>query len=69
MHCPHTEGTPTENNWVNGKWQYKGIALDITSDKQVIEEGEGSAQVEEIRAVVLAAQNGTKIIHIDPYTV
>ena len=60
---PFTEGTPTENIWftdasakrVNGKWQYNTIALDITTSKQVIEGGEGSAQVGEIRAVVLAA--------------
>ncbi|KAK4810552.1 hypothetical protein QYF61_004515, partial [Mycteria americana] len=74
---PLTEGTPTENIWftdasakrVNGKWQYKAVALDITTGKQVVEEGEGSAQVGEIRAVVLAAQNGAKIIYVDSYAV
>lgn len=54
---------------VNGKWQYKGIAVDITTGKQVIKEGEGSAQVEEIRAVVLGTQNGSKVIYVDPYAV
>ncbi|KAK4810584.1 hypothetical protein QYF61_007321 [Mycteria americana] len=71
------KGTPTENIWftdasakrVNGKWQYKAVALDITTGKQVVEEGEGSAQVGEIRAVVLAAQNGAKIIYVDSYAV
>ncbi|KAK4811127.1 hypothetical protein QYF61_019758 [Mycteria americana] len=75
--APLTEGTPTENIWftdasakrVNGKWQYKAVALDITTGKQVVEEGEGSAQVGEIRAVVLAAQNGAKIIYVDSYAV
>ena len=73
---PLTEGTPTENFWfmdasakrVNSKWQYKTFALDITTGKQVIE-GEGSAQVGEIRAVVLAAQNRAKIIYVDSYAV
>ncbi|KAK4807137.1 hypothetical protein QYF61_018478, partial [Mycteria americana] len=74
---PLTEGTPTENIWftdasakrVHGKWQYKAVALDITTGKQVVEEGEGSAQVGEIRAVVWAAQNGAKIIYVDSYAV
>ncbi|KAK4806386.1 hypothetical protein QYF61_016236 [Mycteria americana] len=74
---PLTEGTPTENIWftdasakrVNGKWQYKAVALHITTGKQVVEEGEGSAQVGEIRAVVLAAQNGAKVIYVDSYAV
>ncbi|KAK4828000.1 hypothetical protein QYF61_022777, partial [Mycteria americana] len=74
---PLTEGTPAENIWfteasaksVNGKWQYKAVALDITTGKQVVEEGEGSAQVGEIRAVVLVAQNRAKIIYVDSYAV
>ena len=40
----------------------KAAALEVTAGKQVIEGGEGSAQVGELRAVVLAAQNGAKVI-------
>ena len=69
---PLTEGTPTENilftdasaKRAGGKWQYKPIALDITTGKQVTEEGESSVQVGEIRA-----QNGAKIIYVDSYAV
>ncbi|XP_019330512.1 PREDICTED: uncharacterized protein LOC109279822 [Aptenodytes forsteri] len=71
---PLTEKTPTEGIWfmdasatrVNGKWRYKATILEITTGKQVIE-GEGSAQVGELRAIVLAAQNGAKVIYVDSY--
>lgn len=51
---------PTEDIWftdvsakrVSGKWQYKAVALNINTNKQVIEEREGSAQVGELRAAV-----------------
>lgn len=41
------------------------MALDITTGKQVVEDGGGSARVGELRAVVLAAQNGGKAIYMD----
>ncbi|KAK4810748.1 hypothetical protein QYF61_007722 [Mycteria americana] len=66
---PLTEGTPTENIWFTDASAKRAVALDITTGKQVVEEGEGSAQVGEIRAVVLAAQNGAKIIYVDSYAV
>ena len=74
---PFTEDSPTEGVWfsdasakrVDGKWQYKAVALEIKTGKQVIEEGEGSAQVGELRAVVLAAQNEAKAIYVDSYAV
>lgn len=48
---------PTEDIWftdasakrVNGQWQYKAVASNINTNKQITE-GEGSAQ--ELRAVV-----------------
>lgn len=57
---PLTEVVPTEDIWftdvsakrVSGKWQYKAVALNINTNKQVIEEREGSAQVGELRAAV-----------------
>lgn len=70
---PLTEVTPTENIWftdasakmVNSKWQYKAVALDITTGKQITEEGKGSTQVGQITAIVLAAENEAKIIYVD----
>jgi len=72
---PLPEGTLAENIWftdasakkVNGKWPYKALALDITTSKQLTEKGEGSAQVGEVRAGFLAAQNGAKILYADSY--
>lgn len=72
-----TEGNPTENRCftdasekrVHGKWQYKAVEFDITTGKQVIEEGEENAQVGEIKAVVLAAQNRAKVIYVESYAV
>lgn len=54
---------------INGKCQYKATALNINTGKQVTEEGEGSAQVGEIETVVLAAENGEKVMYVDSYAV
>lgn len=61
--------TDASGKRVNGKWQYKAVKLDITTGKQVTEEGEENAQVGEIRVVVLAAQNGAKVLYVESYTV
>ena len=70
---PLTENMLADGIWftdasaqrIKGKWQYRAMALDITTGKQVVEDGGGSAQVGELRAVVLAAQNGGKAIYVD----
>lgn len=72
-----TDDTPIEGVWftsasakrVNGKWQYKAVALEIKTGKQVIKEGEGSTQAGELRKVVLATQNEAKIVYVDSYAV
>lgn len=69
---PLTERTPTESIWftdasakrVNSRWWSEAAALDIATGKQVIE-GEGSAQVGGLKAVVLAAENGARVICVD----
>lgn len=40
---------------------------ETSTNKQIIEKGEGTAQVGELRAVVLAAQNGAKIMYVDSH--
>jgi len=68
---------PAEGIWftnasakrINEKWQCRAATLEINTSKQVIEEGEGSAQVGELRAVVLAAQIGAQAICVDCYAV
>lgn len=47
------------------KWQYKAVALETGIGRSVREEGEGSAQVGELRALPLAAENGATPIYTD----
>ena len=73
---PFTKETRTEGVWftdasakrTDGKRQYGAAALEINTGRQVIEEREGSAQVGQCRAVVLAAQNGANAIYVDSCT-
>lgn len=69
---PFTEKTLTECPWFtdssakpDGKWQYKAVALEISTGKQATGGGEASAQAGELRAVILAAQNRVKASYVD----
>lgn len=53
----------------NGKWKYKAVALEVATGEKLVETGEGSAQVGELRAVLLAAQHGASHIYTDSYAV
>lgn len=52
---------------IGSKWQYKAAALEMSTGKSVTEEGEGSAQVGELRALLLAVENGTTAVYTDSY--
>ncbi|XP_054253189.1 ribonuclease H-like [Indicator indicator] len=41
--------------------------MDVGTDRTVTEEGEGSAQVGELRALMLAVENGAKAVYTDSY--
>lgn len=47
----------------------QSCSLNINTGKQVTEEGEGSAQIGEIKTVVLAAKNGEKVMYVASYAV
>lgn len=69
---PLPEGVWFTDTWakrVAGKRPYKAVALEINTGKEVTEEGEGSAQVGELRAVALAVQNEAKVKYVDFYAV
>ena len=50
---------------MGSKWQYEAVALEVGTGKSVKEEGEGSAQVGELRALLLAIENGATIVCTD----
>lgn len=52
---------------VDGKWSYRAAALTIETGVGAVEEGTGSAQVGECKAVLLAVKEKTKTICVDSY--
>lgn len=47
----------------NRTWQYTAVALEIKTGRTEIEKGEGSAQIGELQAVLLAVKFGTQYIY------
>ena len=50
---------------MGSRWEYKAAALEIGTGKTITEEGEGSAQVGELHALLRAADNGATVIYTD----
>jgi len=61
--------TDASSHRENNKWKYKAVALEVATGERVSETGEGSAQVGELKAVLLAAQYGASHIYTDSYAV
>nr|XP_009922695.1 PREDICTED: uncharacterized protein LOC104321613 [Haliaeetus albicilla] len=59
--------TDASAHQVGSKWQYKAVALEVGTGKTVEEEGEGSEQVGELCALLLATENGATIVYTDSY--
>lgn len=55
--------TDASSHRENNKWKYKAVALEVATGEKLIETGEGSAQVRELRAVLLAAEHGATHIY------
>ncbi|GAB0209671.1 pol-like protein ENS-3 [Grus japonensis] len=53
----------------NHEWNYKAVALEVATGEKLSETGKGSAQVGELRAVLLAARHGASHIYTDSYAV
>lgn len=51
---------------VGSRGQNEAAAHETGTGKTITEEGEGSAQVGELRAFLVAAENGATIIYTDP---
>jgi len=74
---PLTETSGLERVWFtdalsyrqNNEWNYNAVALEVATGERVSETGKGSAQVGELRAVLLAAQHGADYIYTDSYAV
>ncbi|KAK4819789.1 hypothetical protein QYF61_011389 [Mycteria americana] len=57
--------TDASSHRENSKWKYKAVAVEVATGEKLIETGEGSAQVGELRAILLAAQHGASHIYTD----
>lgn len=74
---PLREGSDLNQVWFtdgssyrqNNEWKYKAVALEVATGQRLEETGKGSAQVGELRAVLLAAQHGASHIYTDSYAV
>lgn len=53
----------------NQTQQYTAVALEIKTGRTEIEKGEGTAQIGELRAALLAVKFGAQIIYTDSYAV
>ncbi|XP_064008637.1 uncharacterized protein LOC135180213 [Pogoniulus pusillus] len=60
--------TDASSRRVGLKWHYKAAALEISTGQTITEEGDGSAQVGELRALMLAAEHGATTIYTDSYS-
>ncbi|XP_063997032.1 ribonuclease H-like [Pogoniulus pusillus] len=60
--------TDASSQRVGSKWHYKAMVLEIGTGQTVTEEGDGSAQVGELRALMLAAEHGAETIYTDSYS-
>lgn len=54
---------------LNGKWKYRAVALNIEMGVEVIGKALGSAQVGELKAVLLAVKENAKMVYVDSYAV
>jgi len=74
---PLTETSNLEGVWFtdassyrrNKEWNYNAVALEVATGEWVSETSKGSAQVGELRAVLLAVQHGADYIYTDSYAV
>lgn len=71
LHSLHTlklemSGSPIAK-CIDGKWRYRAVALNTETGVEVVEEGIGSAQVGELKAVLLAVKEKTKPICVNSY--
>lgn len=61
--------TDSSSHRENNQRKYKAVALKVATGEKLIESGEGSAQTGELKAVLLAAQQGASHIYTDSYAV
>lgn len=61
--------TDASSHQENNERKYKAVALEVATGERLIETGKGSAQVGELRAVLLAMQHGTSYIYTNSYAV
>ncbi|GAB0208766.1 pol-like protein ENS-3 [Grus japonensis] len=74
---PLKEGSDLKGVWFtdassyrqNNEWNYKAVALEVATGEKLSETGKGSAQVGELRAVLLATRHGASHIYTDSYAV
>lgn len=61
--------TDASSHRENNEQKYRAVALEVATGERLIERGKSSAQVGELRALLLAAQHDASYIYTDSYAV